>query len=112
MTDRAQLPMYDGRDLHLVEEPRCFHCFQTPTTKLVQCSNCGVAWYCNKSCQDEHRREYCGIYGKIYDSELHINYEKSALGRYGLDFAGGLWNAGVNTPYFGSEPTYNWDMSS
>ena len=54
MTDRARLPMYEGKDPNLLNEPRCVHCFETPATKLLRCSRCHVAWYCNTTCQKEH----------------------------------------------------------
>ena len=47
-------PMYEGKETELVEELRCFHCFQTPDTPLLRCSRCNVAWYCSVTCQKEH----------------------------------------------------------
>lgn len=49
--------MYEGKDKSLLDEPRCFHCFKTPDTKLLRCSRCNVAWYCSTTCQAKHYRE-------------------------------------------------------
>ncbi|GAX21869.1 hypothetical protein FisN_30Hu070 [Fistulifera solaris] len=71
--NRDRLPMYEGKDPFLREEPCCLHCFKTPDTKLVKCSRCQIAWYCNETCQKEHfpkHRDFCK-----HVSECHIKVQ-------------------------------------
>lgn len=51
MDESTQFPIQDASSL---KEPYCFHCLNVPATKLLRCSRCQVAWYCNSQCQKEH----------------------------------------------------------
>lgn len=47
-----KLPSYEGKDPFLEDEPVCATCFRGPTTtRLLCCSRCHTAWYCNSRCQ-------------------------------------------------------------
>ncbi len=49
-----KIPFYEGKDLHLYEAPICSYCLTTPTTRLLCCSRCHIAWYCDSRCQKAH----------------------------------------------------------
>ncbi|GAX21870.1 hypothetical protein FisN_30Hu071 [Fistulifera solaris] len=67
--------MYEGKDPLLQDEPSCYHCSVKPTTKLLRCSRCHVAWYCTPTCQKAHHKKHRFLcmeidkYTKLVDDE-------------------------------------------
>ncbi|GAX28107.1 hypothetical protein FisN_2Hu068 [Fistulifera solaris] len=55
MTDDTT-PMYEGKDIHVRQEPCCLHCWKQPP-KLLKCSQCKSAWYCDSACQKNHYKQ-------------------------------------------------------
>ena len=79
MTERDRLPIYEGKDAHLREEHYCLKCSETPTTKLLRCSRCNVAWYCNKTCQKKHYAEHRTMCRQLANIMKFVQEEGLAL---------------------------------
>ena len=57
-SDPNKRPSYEGIDCGFHEEPRCAWCFSRPEQRLLCCSRCHTAWYCNISCQKGHYAQH------------------------------------------------------
>lgn len=104
--------MYEGKDTNLLDEPRCFHCLdETPSaTKLLRCSRCNVAWYCNTTCQKEHyhKKHHVVCRGiakstkRVQEEEIKIRSEPG--NNFSAMQCGMLWTWQETMPYM--EATY------
>ena len=77
MTD-DRIPVCEGKDTNLLEEPRCLQCLETSATKLLRCSRCHCAWYCNTTCQTKHyiekHRKVCQNIAKFQKLAQHHEF--------------------------------------